>query len=183
MVASLMYEQPPLSLLIFQPLLRQIGYLRSFGRRWQDRNAAGEVQRLPSFTFLMILPRLALREHPDIVVATPSRLVEHLKANNISIKTLQFVVVDEADLILAYGYERVCTFSRWLIRQRRYDEDIRGIVEHLPRVCQGFLMSATLNPEVDSLKQLVLHTPAVLKLSEAVQKKQVRSELQHYANS
>jgi hypothetical protein len=35
-------------------------------------------------------------------------------------------------------------------------------------------MSATLNPEVDNLKQLVLHTPAVLKLSEAVQKKQVR---------
>lgn len=55
-----------------------------------------------------------------------------------------------------------------------YEEDIRNIAEHLPRVCQGFLMSATLNPEVDSLKQLVLHTPAVLKLNEAVQKKAVR---------
>lgn len=47
--------------------------------------------------------RLALREHPDVVVATPSRLVEHLKANNIAIKALQFLVVDEADLILSYG--------------------------------------------------------------------------------
>ena len=36
----------------------------------------------------------------------------------------------------------------------------------LPSICQGFLMSATLSPELESLKKIVLHSPAVLKLEE-----------------
>ena len=37
-------------------------------------------------------------------------------------------------------------------------------MKSLPKTCQGFLMSATLSPELDKLKQVVLHSPAVLKL-------------------
>lgn len=58
--------------------------------------------------------------------------------------------MDEADLVLSFGYEK----------------DIRTIVASLPKVCQSFLMSATLNPQVDDLKRLVLHNPATLKLEE-----------------
>ena len=45
-----------------------------------------------------------------------------------------------------------------------YTEDVSEIIKSLPRICQGFLMSATLSPELNSLKKIVLHSPVVLKL-------------------
>ena len=52
-----------------------------------------------------------------------------------------------------------------------YAGDIAEIVKALPKICQGFLMSATLSPELNSLKRVVLHSPAVLKLEEADERK------------
>ena len=39
-------------------------------------------------------------------------------------------------------------------------------MKSMPRICQGFLMSATLSPELNSLKKVVLHSPIVLKLEQ-----------------
>jgi len=64
---------------------------------------------------------------------------------------LKVLVVDEADLVLSYGYQ----------------QDIDVIVRSLPKILQSFLMSATLSPEVQALKKNILHTPAILKLEEA----------------
>lgn len=47
-----------------------------------------------------------------------------------------------------------------------YSNDITEIMNQLPKTCQGFLMSATLSPELNKLKHVVLHSPAVLKLEE-----------------
>jgi hypothetical protein len=166
------------NLMRVQTILLKAHHLRESRWNGQDWNAAREVGSVVDLSDSHLALRVSLREHPDIVVSTPSRLVEHLKAGNITIKTLQFLVVDEADLILSYGYPLGhCLEGTYSLHS--YEEDIRAIAEHLPRVCQGFLMSATLNPEVDNLKQLVLHTPAVLKLSEAVQKKQVRTRFRN----
>ena len=45
-------------------------------------------------------------EKPDIVVATPSRVLAHIAAKNIELKeTLEMLVIDEADLIFSFGYE------------------------------------------------------------------------------
>lgn len=92
-----------------------------------------------------------LRDVPDIVVATPGRLVAHLEAGNLKLKdSVQTLVIDEADLVLSFGY----------------GEDIRTIFNHLPKACQNFCMSATLSPELEKLKKSVLHNPAVVKLEE-----------------
>ncbi|EGG22691.1 putative RNA helicase [Cavenderia fasciculata] len=92
-----------------------------------------------------------LRDVPDIIISTPTRLVNHLKNQNIKLDmSLEMLVIDEADLVLSYGYQ----------------EDIQTIKSFLPKVCQGFLMSATLTPQVDELKKLILHTPAILRLEE-----------------
>lgn len=41
-----------------------------------------------------------LAEKPDIVIGTPSRLLKHLKANNMKLKhSLETLVIDEADLV------------------------------------------------------------------------------------
>ena len=57
-------------------------------------------------------------------------------------------MVDEADLVLSFGYS----------------DDIRTLTKSLPKICQGFLMSATLSPELEDLKRVVLHRYTTLEL-------------------
>eukprot|EP01105_Mastigella_eilhardi_P007251 TRINITY_DN18754_c0_g1_i1.p1 TRINITY_DN18754_c0_g1~~TRINITY_DN18754_c0_g1_i1.p1 ORF type:complete len:669 (+),score=184.68 TRINITY_DN18754_c0_g1_i1:112-2007(+) len=92
---------------------------------------------------------------PDIVVATPGAIVPYLSSGKMFLQSsegpsLQFVVLDEADLLLSYGYR----------------DDLATVASYLPKICQGILMSATLSKEVDDLKKMILHTPAVLQLEE-----------------
>ena len=47
-----------------------------------------------------------LLECPDIIVGTPSRILGHVHAGNIELKTtVEMVVIDEADLMFSFGYE------------------------------------------------------------------------------
>ncbi|XP_033755964.1 probable ATP-dependent RNA helicase DDX56 [Pecten maximus] len=93
-----------------------------------------------------------LAEKPDIVVATPTRILAHIRAGNLCIKdSLELLIMDEADLLFSFGYE----------------SDIKGILGHLPKIYQAFLMSATLNDSVKALKKMVLHNAVILKLEEA----------------
>ncbi|KAF7770611.1 hypothetical protein Agabi119p4_6585 [Agaricus bisporus var. burnettii] len=99
------------------------------------------------------LQRLLLSDHPDVVVATPSRALALLQAKTLSLSALDTLVIDEADLILSYGH----------------DHDIRQIFSgsYLPKVHQSFLMSATMTEDVEMLKGITLRNPAILKLEEA----------------
>lgn len=91
-----------------------------------------------------------LKDIPDIVVGTPSRTKLHLKAATMELKkSLEFFVVDEADLTFSFGCE-----------------EISDILQYLPRIYQSVLASATLSEDVLSLKRLVLHSPVLLKLEE-----------------
>ncbi|RKP22214.1 P-loop containing nucleoside triphosphate hydrolase protein, partial [Syncephalis pseudoplumigaleata] len=99
----------------------------------------------------MEVQRSMLAEKPDIIIATPSRVLPHLRNKRLDLsETLETLVIDEADLVLSFGYE----------------EDVRAMIGMLPKVFQSFIMSATLTQELDQLKQLVLKNPAILKLEE-----------------
>ncbi|KAG0000071.1 ATP-dependent DNA/RNA helicase [Modicella reniformis] len=92
-----------------------------------------------------------LATQPDIIVSTPSRILAQLKMNAVDLKThFQTLVIDEADLVCNYDYQ----------------EDVRELLTFLPKIYQSFLMSATLGDDVDSLKQLVLRSPAILKMED-----------------
>ncbi|KAJ2061429.1 ATP-dependent DNA/RNA helicase [Coemansia sp. S146] len=92
-----------------------------------------------------------LAENPDIVVSTPAKILKHLVSKSIVLsQSLETLVIDEADLVLSFGYE----------------DDIKGIVSHLPKIHQSMLLSATLNKGVESLKRLILSKPAILKLED-----------------
>lgn len=96
--------------------------------------------------------RPLLMEKPDIVIGTPSRLLAHLQAKNLTLKdSLEMLIIDEADLLFSFGYE----------------EDVKTLLGYLPKIYQAFLMSATLTDEVKDLKKLVLHNPITLKLEES----------------
>jgi len=94
---------------------------------------------------------LLVGQVPDIVVGTPSRVLAHLEAGNLELRSsLELLVMDEADLIVGFGYEA----------------DVKKVITHLPSTCQAVLTSATLNEDVSKLKGLVLHNPVTLKLEE-----------------
>lgn len=59
-------------------------------------------------------------------------------------------MIDEADLVLSYGYE----------------EDLKSLAEAIPKGVQKILMSATLSAEVETLKRLFCQNPVVLELDE-----------------
>ncbi|KAF7236709.1 putative ATP-dependent RNA helicase DDX56, partial [Varanus komodoensis] len=96
--------------------------------------------------------RPLLMEKPDVVVGTPSRVLAHLQAQNLNLQdSLEILVMDEADLLFSFGFE----------------EDVKSLLCHLPKIYQTFIMSATFNEDVQALKELVLHNPVTLKLQES----------------
>ena len=96
--------------------------------------------------------RSLLAENPDIIVATPARASLYLQGSAFSVENLVHLVIDEADLILSYGY----------------DDDLQVIAEAVPKGVQTVLMSATLSTEIDTLKGLFCRDPIVLDFQETV---------------
>ncbi|KAM3068029.1 ATP-dependent DNA/RNA helicase [Clarireedia jacksonii] len=95
--------------------------------------------------------RSLLADSPDIVIATPARASLNINTSALSLQSLTHLVIDEADLVLSYGY----------------DEDLQNVAKSMPKGVQTVLMSATLTSEVETLKGLFCRNPAVLKLEEA----------------
>lgn len=94
--------------------------------------------------------RAVLSDSPDVVVATPSRAWHNIKNSALSLEKLTHLVLDEADLVLSYGY----------------DEDLQNVASSLPKGLQTTLMSATLSPEIDALKGLFCRNPTIIDLEE-----------------
>ena len=94
--------------------------------------------------------RTLLAESPDIVVTTPGRASQSLNNGSLSLQDLTHLVIDEADLVLSYGYE----------------EDMQTLATAIPKGVQTLLMSATLTSEVTTLKGLFSKNPVVLRLED-----------------
>ncbi|PSR87907.1 DEAD-box ATP-dependent RNA helicase [Actinidia chinensis var. chinensis] len=96
----------------------------------------------------------ALAGPPDILVSTPACIQSCfskgvLRPTSVQ-DSLSMLVLDEADLLLSYGYE----------------DDLKALTAHIPRRCQCLLMSATSSADVEKLKKLILHNPFILTLPE-----------------
>jgi len=94
--------------------------------------------------------RYRLQSRPDVVISTPARLIQNLKNSELDLSSVDTLVMDEADLVLSFGYA----------------EDVHAVISRLPKIFQGVLVSATLSAELDKFKKVVLHKPAVLRLEE-----------------
>lgn len=93
----------------------------------------------------------ALQDSPDVIVTTPSRATQYLNSAKLSLENIQQLVVDEADIVLSYGYE----------------DDINTIAAALPRGIQTFLISATLTSEVEELKSIFCRDAVTVKIEDA----------------
>jgi len=85
----------------------------------------------------------ALSKGVDIVVATPGRLLDLMGQGYISLKDIEFFVLDEADRMLDMGFIH----------------DIKKIISRLPQKRQSFFFSATMSPQVNELARQLLKNP------------------------
>ena len=85
----------------------------------------------------------------DIVIATPGRLLSHIKLGTVDLSKVSFFVLDEADRMLDMGF---------------YD-DIMQVYKQLPANCQTIMFSATMPPKIRTLAQSILKDPEEVQIA------------------
>ena len=85
----------------------------------------------------------------DVVVATPGRLLDHVRQKNIDLSFVEMLVLDEADRMLDMGFIR----------------DIKEIIRQLPKKRQNMLFSATFSKEIRELANNLLDSPAEIQVA------------------
>lgn len=87
---------------------------------------------------------IMLAKKPHVIIATPGRLIDHLeKTKGFTLRTLKFLVMDEADRILNMDFEA----------------EVDKILKVIPRERQTFLFSATMTKKVKKLQRAALRNP------------------------
>jgi ATP-dependent RNA helicase RhlE len=89
-----------------------------------------------------------LRQGVDIVVATPGRLLDHMRQRTIDLRRVEVLVLDEADRMFDMGFIR----------------DVQKIIAALPKNRQTMLFSATVTPEISSLAAGVQKSPLMIQI-------------------
>jgi ATP-dependent RNA helicase RhlE len=86
----------------------------------------------------------AIQRGPDILVATPGRLLDLMNQGFITLRDIEFFVLDEADRMLDMGFVH----------------DVKKIIKALPQRRQSLFFSATMPAEIVSLANTILSNPA-----------------------
>ncbi len=89
-----------------------------------------------------------LRSFPDVIVATPGRLLDHLQQGTVKLERVTTLVLDEADSMLDMGFL----------------PDVRRIIGRMPARKHTLLFSATMPPVIAKLADEILRDPATVQI-------------------
>jgi ATP-dependent RNA helicase DeaD len=89
-----------------------------------------------------------LKNKPQVIVATPGRLIDHIERKTIRLGSIKMVVLDEADEMLNMGFV----------------EDIERILAETPKEKQTMLFSATMPRRIQNLAERFMHEPEIVKI-------------------
>jgi len=95
------------------------------------------------------LQKNALKSGTDIIIATPGRLLSHLKLGYVNFKNIKHLILDEADRMLDMGFI----------------EDIDTIISYLPKKHQTLMFSATMANSIRQLAHKILYKPVEISLA------------------
>ncbi|XP_060065785.1 probable ATP-dependent RNA helicase DDX31 isoform X2 [Ylistrum balloti] len=108
-----------------------------------------------------------LRKGINILVCTPGRLIDHLRSTDcLSLRRVQWLVLDEADRMLDMGYEKDVAQIINSLNMARSAQLSRGLVKTESRPRQTVLLSATLTDGVERMAGISLTDPVRVDLSQ-----------------
>ncbi len=90
-----------------------------------------------------------LARNPEILVATPGRLIDHMESGKIDFSALEILVLDEADRMLDMGFI----------------DDIERIISKTPETRQTMLFSATLDGMVGTMARRITKDPQLIQIA------------------
>lgn len=91
----------------------------------------------------------SLKLGADVVIATPGRLLSHIRMGNVDLSKVSFFVLDEADRMLDMGFS----------------DDIMQIASKLPATVQTIMFSATMPEKIQQLARTLLKNPVEVKIA------------------
>ena len=107
-----------------------------------------------------------LAKNPEILVATPGRLIDHMESGKIDFSELEILVLDEADRMLDMGFI----------------DDIEKIVDATPKTRQTMLFSATLDGVVGNMAKRITNNPLVIQIASSTAKHENITQRVHYVD-
>jgi superfamily II DNA/RNA helicase len=107
-----------------------------------------------------------LSRNPEILVATPGRLIDHMESGKINFSELQVLVLDEADRMLDMGFI----------------DDIEKIVAATPETRQTMLFSATLDGVVGNMAKRITREPLVIQVAGSATKHENIQQRVHFVD-
>ena len=90
-----------------------------------------------------------LKMGADVIIATPGRLLSHIRMGHVDLSRLSFFVLDEADRMLDMGFS----------------DDILSIAKLLPKNHQTVMFSATMPNKIQQLARTLLYNPVEVKIA------------------
>lgn len=107
-----------------------------------------------------------LARNPEILVATPGRLIDHMDSGKIDFSELEILVLDEADRMLDMGFI----------------DDIEKIVAATPSTRQTMLFSATLDGVVGNMARRITNDPMVIQIASSATKHENIKQKVHFVD-
>ncbi|HZS80673.1 MAG TPA: DEAD/DEAH box helicase [Herbaspirillum sp.] len=128
------------------------------------------IRRLKAVSILGGMPypkqMQLLSRNPEILVATPGRLIDHMDAGKIDFSELQILVLDEADRMLDMGFI----------------DDIEKIVAATPASRQTMLFSATLDGVVGNMARRITSTPQIIQITSSATRHENIAQRVHFVD-
>ncbi len=106
------------------------------------------IKSMAVYGGVSINPQMIGLQGVNILVATPGRLLELVESNAVHLSDIDTLVLDEADKMLNLGFKK----------------EMNSIFALLPKKRQNLLFSATLSDDLDSINEILLHNPLVIKI-------------------
>lgn len=91
----------------------------------------------------------AFTDGTNVIIATPGRLLAHLRLGYVKLQNLRHLILDEADRMLDMGFI----------------DDIRDVLKYVPEKRQTMMFSATMAPEIQKLANTILTNPQYVSIA------------------
>ena len=108
----------------------------------------------------------SLKRGVDMIIATPGRLIDHMKSDRIDFSSIELLILDEADRMLDMGFL----------------EDVKKIAAATPETRQTLLFSATLEGEIEKVAKQLLKDPAKVQVAGVKEKHDSITQYLHQAD-